>query len=239
MLFPGTVLAGAAIALMNVLLPSLIKRRRPEHAGLLIGGYLLTLASGAVVGSLIAVPVFRAAGGGHGGAGRAGPATARPWGAPRPPPGPAGGPPAPRPTPPGGPRAGLAGRGVHGTAEPLLLRRAGLAAHPLPLPGGERRGGGQPARLDEPRQRGHRHAHPRARAPRPRPAPPGRRDGAGQRRRPQRLALRPGRRLGGLDPPARLRAGRGAGSRARLHLCPGSRSGDRRLAVRIRPVRPL
>ena len=63
LLFPGTVLAGAAIALMNVLLPSLIKRRRPEQAGLLIGGYLLTLASGAVVGSLIAVPVFRAAGG--------------------------------------------------------------------------------------------------------------------------------------------------------------------------------
>ena len=72
MLFPGTVLAGAAIALMNVLLPSLIKRRRPEHAGLLIGGYLLTLASGAVVGSLIAVPVFRAAGGGHGGSGWSG-----------------------------------------------------------------------------------------------------------------------------------------------------------------------
>jgi CP family cyanate transporter-like MFS transporter len=67
LLFPGTVLAGAAIALMNVLLPSLIKRRRPEQAGLLIGGYLLTLASGAVIGSLIAVPVFRAAGGGTGG----------------------------------------------------------------------------------------------------------------------------------------------------------------------------
>ena len=66
MLFPGTVLAGAGVALMNVLLPSLIKRRRPEHAGLLIGGYLLTLASGAVIGSLIAVPVFRAAGGGSG-----------------------------------------------------------------------------------------------------------------------------------------------------------------------------
>src|SRR5215471_6615969 len=63
MLYPGTVLAGAAIALMNVLLPSLIKRRRPEQAGLLIGGYLLTLAGGAVIGSLIAVPVFRAAGG--------------------------------------------------------------------------------------------------------------------------------------------------------------------------------
>ncbi len=66
MLFPGTVLAGGAIALMNVLLPSLVKRRHPEHAGALIGAYLLTLGAGAVVASLIAVPVFRAAGGGNG-----------------------------------------------------------------------------------------------------------------------------------------------------------------------------
>ncbi len=63
MLFPGTVLAGAGIALMNVLLPSLVKRRHPEHAGMLIGAYLLTLAGGAVIGSLIAVPVFRDAAG--------------------------------------------------------------------------------------------------------------------------------------------------------------------------------
>jgi MFS transporter, CP family, cyanate transporter len=69
MLFPGTVLAGAAIALMNVLLPSLVKRRSPERAGLLIGGYLLMLSAGAVTASLIAVPVFRAAGGPGGGAG--------------------------------------------------------------------------------------------------------------------------------------------------------------------------
>jgi MFS transporter, CP family, cyanate transporter len=61
MLFPGTVLAGGAIALMNVLLPSLIKRRRPEQAGLLIGAYLLMLGVGAVIASLIAVPVFRSA----------------------------------------------------------------------------------------------------------------------------------------------------------------------------------
>jgi len=67
MLFPGTILAGGAIALMNVLLPSLVKRRRPDRAGLLIGAYLLMLSAGAVVGSLIAVPVFRAAGGAHGG----------------------------------------------------------------------------------------------------------------------------------------------------------------------------
>src|SRR5215471_10240131 len=33
LLFPGTVAAGAAIALMNVLLPSLVKRRQPAQAG--------------------------------------------------------------------------------------------------------------------------------------------------------------------------------------------------------------
>ncbi len=37
LLFPGTILAGAAIAVMNVLLSSLIKRRWPERAGMLIG----------------------------------------------------------------------------------------------------------------------------------------------------------------------------------------------------------
>ena len=63
LLFPGTVLAGAAIALMNVLLPSLVKRRRPDRAGVLIGAYLLTMSSGAVVGALIAVPVYQAAAG--------------------------------------------------------------------------------------------------------------------------------------------------------------------------------
>ncbi|HEY2690304.1 MAG TPA: MFS transporter [Streptosporangiaceae bacterium] len=63
MLFPGTVLAGGAIALGNVLLPSLIKRRRPGHTGLLIGAYLLTMSSGAVIGALIAVPVYQAAAG--------------------------------------------------------------------------------------------------------------------------------------------------------------------------------
>ena len=65
LLFPGTIVAGAAIALMNVLLPSLVKRRAPERAGLLIGLYLLMLAAGAVVASLIAVPIFNAAGAGH------------------------------------------------------------------------------------------------------------------------------------------------------------------------------
>ena len=63
LLFPGTIVAGAAIALMNVLLPSLVKRRMPERAGLLIGLYLLMLAAGAIVASVLAVPVFNAASG--------------------------------------------------------------------------------------------------------------------------------------------------------------------------------
>jgi len=63
LLFPGTVVASGAIALMNVLLPSLVKRRRPEQAGLLIGTYLLSMSAGAVLGALIAVPVYQASGG--------------------------------------------------------------------------------------------------------------------------------------------------------------------------------
>jgi CP family cyanate transporter-like MFS transporter len=64
LLFPGTVIACCAIALMNVLLPSLVKRRRPDRAGLLIGLYLTALSMGGIMGPLIAVPLFDAAGGG-------------------------------------------------------------------------------------------------------------------------------------------------------------------------------
>jgi MFS transporter, CP family, cyanate transporter len=65
LLFPGTIVAGAAIALMNVLLPSLVKRRIPERAGPVIGLYLLMLSGGAIVASLLAVPIFNSAGGGQ------------------------------------------------------------------------------------------------------------------------------------------------------------------------------
>ena len=66
LLFPGTIVASGAIAMMNVLLPSLVKRRRPDQAGALIGLYLMSLSAGAIVGSLVAVPLFTAAGGGNG-----------------------------------------------------------------------------------------------------------------------------------------------------------------------------
>src|SRR5215469_8624604 len=63
MLFPGTVLAASAIAVMNVLLSSLIKRRWPQRAGFLIGLYITALSVGAITGSLVSVPLWRATGG--------------------------------------------------------------------------------------------------------------------------------------------------------------------------------
>jgi MFS transporter, CP family, cyanate transporter len=63
LLFPGTILAGAAIAIMNVLLSSLIKRRWPERAGFLIGLYITALSAGAIVASLVSVPLWNGTGG--------------------------------------------------------------------------------------------------------------------------------------------------------------------------------
>jgi len=63
MLFPGTALAASAIAVLNVLLSSMVKRRWPERAGLLIGIYLTALSLGAIVSSLISVPLYRSSGG--------------------------------------------------------------------------------------------------------------------------------------------------------------------------------
>ena len=63
MLFPGTVLAASAIAVMNVLLSSMVKRRWPERAGLLVGIYLTTLSVGAILSSLLSVPLYQASGG--------------------------------------------------------------------------------------------------------------------------------------------------------------------------------
>src|SRR5215472_11515156 len=63
LLFPGTVAAAAAIAVMNVLLSSLIKRRWPQRAGFLIGLYITALSVGAIIGSLVSVPLWRGSGG--------------------------------------------------------------------------------------------------------------------------------------------------------------------------------
>jgi CP family cyanate transporter-like MFS transporter len=63
MLFPGTALAASAIAVLNVLLSSMAKRRWPDRAGLLIGIYLTTLSAGAILSSLLSVPLYRSSGG--------------------------------------------------------------------------------------------------------------------------------------------------------------------------------
>jgi CP family cyanate transporter-like MFS transporter len=63
MLFPGTVLAASAIAILNVLLSSMIKRRRPDRAGVLISTYLTALCVGGILASLLAVPLYHASGG--------------------------------------------------------------------------------------------------------------------------------------------------------------------------------
>jgi CP family cyanate transporter-like MFS transporter len=63
LLFPGSILALGSVAMMNVLLSSMIKRRWPERAGVLIGVYLTALATGAVIASVVSVPVFNATGG--------------------------------------------------------------------------------------------------------------------------------------------------------------------------------
>jgi MFS transporter, CP family, cyanate transporter len=63
LLFPGTILISGAIAVMNVLLSSLIKRRWPERAGFLIGMYITALSAGAIVASLVSVPLWQDTGG--------------------------------------------------------------------------------------------------------------------------------------------------------------------------------
>ena len=159
LLFPGTVLASAGIALMNVLLPSLVKRRRPDQAGLLIGVYLLSLAAGAILGSLIAVPVFQSSGG-------SARVTLGLWALPalaavlawlpqwrfRTTPAGLGGGPLGRPAAGEGPQAHtrLASHGLHGAAEPDLLLCALVAADPAEGPGRGSGTRGRPARLDEP-----------------------------------------------------------------------------------------
>ena len=62
-LFPGTVLAGCGIAVMNVLVPSLIRRRFPGHVGLMTGVYTTALVAGGSLSAAATVPLRDAANG--------------------------------------------------------------------------------------------------------------------------------------------------------------------------------
>jgi CP family cyanate transporter-like MFS transporter len=59
-LFLGTSLAGAGIALGNVLLPSLVKRDFPDRAALMTGLYTMSLVGGAALAAAVTLPLTRA-----------------------------------------------------------------------------------------------------------------------------------------------------------------------------------
>jgi CP family cyanate transporter-like MFS transporter len=62
-LYLGTLLAGAAIALSQVVVPATVRARAPERAGLLTGAYSFALVGGATVATFLAVPLEHALGG--------------------------------------------------------------------------------------------------------------------------------------------------------------------------------
>lgn len=61
-LYAGTLLAGAAIALAQVVVPALVRARAPERAGVLTGAYSMSLVAGATVATFTAIPFERALG---------------------------------------------------------------------------------------------------------------------------------------------------------------------------------
>jgi CP family cyanate transporter-like MFS transporter len=56
-LFTGTVLTGCAVAVMNVLVPSLVRRRFPRHVGLMTGVYTTSLVAGGAIAAGVTVPL--------------------------------------------------------------------------------------------------------------------------------------------------------------------------------------
>ena len=62
-LFTGTVLCGLAVAVMNVMMPSVIRRRFPDHVGEMTAAYTMALSVGAALAGGLTVPIFAAMGG--------------------------------------------------------------------------------------------------------------------------------------------------------------------------------
>lgn len=62
-LFFGTALAGACIAIGNVLLPGLVKRDFPNRAALMTGFYTMALCGGAAAAAGLTLPIEKASGG--------------------------------------------------------------------------------------------------------------------------------------------------------------------------------
>lgn len=62
MLYLGTLLVGAGIAIMNVLLPAFIKREAPNRMGMMTSLYTMLLNAGAALGAALSVPVMERTG---------------------------------------------------------------------------------------------------------------------------------------------------------------------------------
>ena len=58
-LFAGAVLAGAAIGVVNVLLPALVKRDFSDRVALMTGLYTMVLSSGAAIAAGFSIPMMR------------------------------------------------------------------------------------------------------------------------------------------------------------------------------------
>ena len=62
-LFPATIVIGLSIGVLNVLTPSYIKRRFPDHPGSTTSAYVASATLGPALAAGLTVPVLRAAGG--------------------------------------------------------------------------------------------------------------------------------------------------------------------------------
>jgi CP family cyanate transporter-like MFS transporter len=61
-LFTGTIVGGFAVAVLNVLIPSLVKRRFPDRIGPMMAAYTVAITLGASLAAGITVPVLQASG---------------------------------------------------------------------------------------------------------------------------------------------------------------------------------
>jgi MFS transporter, CP family, cyanate transporter len=62
-LFAGTILCGLAVAVMNVMMPSVLRRRFPKHMGQMTAAYTMALSIGAALAAGFTVPLVSALGG--------------------------------------------------------------------------------------------------------------------------------------------------------------------------------
>jgi CP family cyanate transporter-like MFS transporter len=62
-LFGGTIVCGLAVAVMNVMMPSVLRRRFPRHLGEMTSAYTMALSLGAAAAAGLTVPLVNALGG--------------------------------------------------------------------------------------------------------------------------------------------------------------------------------